>query len=176
MRCGDQLNPPSKATEMGCPRHVCLVPDSDRTEDVVDYYPSAGNWRRLRHRLSARLVQPSGAPRTPRTGGDPDTVACCRRLCDARPGMHLISSMLQRWHGFPTRCGRRRACDPQLRGLSEGETLQSPAPFQDGCHVKAKPARRPPRTPLPTRKRFIAINIMWAPSLMAQANTFMPRP
>src|SRR5580700_1879149 len=60
---------------------------------------------------------PSGAPQTPRTGGDPDTAACCPLLDYARRGTPPIWSTLQRPHGFPRPCEKHRGCDPRPRGL-----------------------------------------------------------
>jgi hypothetical protein len=107
--------PGSKATEMVCPRHVCLAPDSDRTADIAEWltdYPSAGNSRRSRpyclaasHRLAnleplelrmiqvQRLILPC------------PTVRCPKRL--------RLWSRLQTKHGFPTPCEKHKGCDRQ---------------------------------------------------------------
>ena len=38
---------------------------------------------------------------TPQTAGGPDAAACCSLPDCALPGVPLIWSRLQRWHGFP---------------------------------------------------------------------------
>src|SRR5580692_3323687 len=62
-------------------------------------------------------VLPSGEPQNPRTGDDPDTAACYPLPDYAQHGRPLIWSTLQTRHGFPGRCERHKACDPQLRDL-----------------------------------------------------------
>jgi hypothetical protein len=45
-------------------------------------------------------VSPSDVPQTPRTGGDPDTAACCPLPGCALPGTPLIWSMPRTQPGF----------------------------------------------------------------------------
>src|ERR1700730_2366005 len=63
------------------------------------------------------LVLPYGKPQNPRTGGDPDTAACYPLPDYAQHGTPLIWSTLQTRRGFPRRCEKHKACDPQLRDL-----------------------------------------------------------
>ena len=49
--------------------------------------------------------------------GDPNTAACCPLPDCVLLGTPLIWSTLQTQHGFPRRCEKHRACDPQPRDL-----------------------------------------------------------